>query len=157
MDFTELHNLLLINTVDVYTAYRAFLFEDKRADHTNMDELLKAAPVKTNVGVNFREDNGRKYSDDLKPVKDERDFTLYFCIHGDDEADFLNNYIGFINFLRNGLNNTGWLTMVVDGITGYSFKCFLKEPGKYEQITHMDDDLVASSFKVTFTEPEPNF
>ena len=42
MDFIELHNLLLINTVDVYTAYRAFLFEDKRAEHTNMDELLKA-------------------------------------------------------------------------------------------------------------------
>lgn len=157
MDFTELHNLLLINTVDVYTAYRAFLVEDKKADHSNMDELLTAAPVKKPVGVSFREDNGRKYSANLKPAKDERDFTLYFAIHGDSEADFLNNYAGFINFLRNGLNNTGWLTMVVDGITGYSFKCFLKEVGKYEQLTYMDDDLVASRFKITFTEPEPNF
>ncbi|MFA6727604.1 MAG: hypothetical protein WCS17_05235 [Prevotella sp.] len=157
MDIADFHGLMTINSKDIYADYRVWLF-DKKGEQSNLDAIMMPAPVKTNSGVNIREETGRKYSDNLLPVMDERDFTLYFACHGDNNTDFLINYTSFLNFLRSGLDSTGWLTIQLSNVPGYSFRCFLKKPELYEAITYMDElDVVVSLFKVTFTEPTPNF
>lgn len=157
MDIADFHNLMTINGVDPYAAYRVWLF-DKQGEQSNLDALMKPAPVKANVGVSLREQRGRKYSADLLPVTDERDFTLYFACHGDNNTDFLANYGGFISFLKQGLDGKGWLNIQLVNIPGYTFRCFVKEASSYEAKTYMDEfDVVAACFKVVFTEPQPNF
>lgn len=157
MDIADFHSLMTINGIDPYVRYRAWLF-DKLGEQSNLDALMKPAPIKTNAGVNLREVKGRKYSADLLPVTDERDFTLYFACHGDNNADFLTNYAGFISFIKQGLSSTGWLSIQLTNIPGYTFHCFVKEVSAYEAKTYMDEfDVVVACFKVTFVEPEPNF
>lgn len=155
MDYTELHDLLKINDADVYVIYRVFLCEDKQSDYTNHESLLKPAPLKGVSGVNIRELNGRKYSSDLKPCNDEREFTLYFACHGDSRDDLYKNYNGFINFIKKGLNNTGWLTIKVIDIPDRTFKCFVSKFADLDILTLMSGGIVASKFKVTFIEPDP--
>lgn len=157
MDINDFHNLMTINGTDPYVAYRVWLF-DKQGEQTNLNALLKPAAIKVNTGVSFRELPGRKYPADLAPVTDERDITLYFACHGDNDADFLANYTGFISFLKQGADGTGWLNVQLSDIPGYTFRCFVKQADAYEAKTYMNEyDVVAACFKITFTEPSPNF
>lgn len=157
MEVAEFYNLMTINGIDPYAVYRVWLFE-KKGEQSNIDALMKPAPVKVNAGINIREVKGRKYSADLLPVTDERDFTLYFAVHGDNNADFLSNYAGFIDFLKKGTDGKGWLTLQLTNIPGYTFRCFVKDASGYEAKTYMDEyDVVVACFKIVFTEPAPNF
>ena len=157
MDIADFHGLMTINGVDPYVLYRVWLF-DKMGEHSNINALLKPAPIKVNNPINFREVPGRQYPTDLKPITDEREFTLNFACHGDNDADFILNYFNFITFLKSGATNTGWLTIQLANIPSLSFKCFVKSPDSYDSKTYMDEkDIVVGTFKVIFTEPEPNF
>lgn len=156
MDYQELHNLLKVNSVDMYTSYRVFLCEDKQSEYTNHEALLKPAPLKPYVGVNIREQNGRRYSENLLPVSDEREFTLYFACHGDTREELFENYAAFIRNIKSGINDTGWLDIWVADLPDSTYRCFVSKFTEPDVITLMPGNLVATKFKVTFIEPNPS-
>lgn len=155
MVYTELNNLLFINTVDVYATYSVFLAEDKPGDHSNMDALLKPSAMKTNVAVDIREVAGESYSADLKPKNQARDITLSFICHGDGKTGFLTNYKNFISFIKAGLTGKGWLAITLPEIANTTFNVFVLDCSEYSNLTYMADGMVAARFKIRFREPNP--
>ena len=81
----------MINNVDIWVRYGAFLTEKKKGGKDNLKAILRASKVKAHVGVNVREENGRKYSSSLTVVNDERDV---------DNSSSLRNFVsnGVITF-----------------------------------------------------------
>lgn len=71
---------VLINGTDIWREYGAFLTEEKKGGRENLTAILAPAKAKSHIGVNFREHDGTKYSEDLKPKSEERDVTLHFAI-----------------------------------------------------------------------------
>ena len=55
-----LKGLLLINDVDIFTDYGAFLVEEKPGENKNYSSLLKPPATKTHTAVSFREQDGEK-------------------------------------------------------------------------------------------------
>ena len=77
-----LKGLLLINGTDVFTAYGAYLVEEKKGDNKNYSALLKPPAAKSHTAVSFRERDGEKLPDSLLPAWEARDVTLQFCDRG---------------------------------------------------------------------------
>ena len=63
-----LKGLLLINGVDVFVDYGAFLAEEKAGDTKNYSALLKPPSAKPHTAVSFREKDGEKLPDALLPA-----------------------------------------------------------------------------------------
>ena len=72
-----LKGLLLINGVDVFVDYGAFLAEEKAGDTKNYSALLKPPSAKPHTAVSFREKDGEKLPDALLPAWEARDVTLH--------------------------------------------------------------------------------
>jgi hypothetical protein len=144
-----LEGLLMINGVDVYTQYGAFLSEENAADHTNYDALLKPADMKPHVAVDFREDDGEQLPAVLLQRSQARNITLRFAILAANATAFMQKYAAFILFLKDG-----WLDVSVPEL-GHVFHVYFVSCSEYKQLTPIDTGNVAAWFKVEFREPEP--
>ena len=143
--------LLYINNIDVYDVFGAYLTEDNQGTYSNYSELLASPRMKPYVAVNFREDDGEKLPDVLPaPAFEPREITLYFAIAADTPTTFISQYIAFVNLLK-----SGWLDIRLPELNK-TYKMYYKECSGYEQLTPIDEQVVAR-FKVKLREPVPQF
>lgn len=148
-----LKGLLLINDIDPFDAYGAFLSEDKPADMKNYSSLLKPSAAKPQKEVSFRERDGVKVPNKLVQRWEARDVTLQFCILAADRAEFLERYSGFVDMLRTGID--GWLDFYLPELDKH-FRMYYREASDYKQLTDFEGE-VAGKFTVKFREPQPSF
>ena len=148
-----LSGLVLINNVDIWVKYGVFLTEKKKGGKDNLKAILRASKVKSHVGVNIREENGRKYSSSLTVVNDERDVTLHFALFADTQAGWWQKYREFINFIKQGDN--GWLNVKFTDL-GLTLRIFYLDSSEPEPLTGLwKEGKQASRFKIKFKEPNP--
>ena len=148
-----LGGLVLINNVDIWVRYGAFLTEKKKGGKDNLKAILRASKVKAHVGVNVREENGRKYSSSLTVVNDERDVTLHFALFADSQSEWWQKYRDFINFIKQG--DKGWLNVKFADL-GLTLRMFYLDSTEPEPLTCLwREGKQASRFKIKFKEPNP--
>ena len=148
-----LGGLVLINNVDIWVRYGAFLTEKKKGGKDNLKAILRASKVKAHVGVNVREENGRKYSSSLTVVNDERDVTLHFALLADSQSEWWQKYRDFINFIKQG--DKGWLNVKFTDL-GLTLRMFYLDSTEPEPLTYLwREGKQASRFKIKFKEPNP--
>ena len=148
-----LGGLVLINNVDIWVRYGAFLTEKKKGGKDNLKAILRASKVKAHVGVNVREENGRKYSSSLTVVNDERDVTLHFALFADSQSEWWQKYRDFINFIKQG--DKGWLNVKFTDL-GLTLRMFYLDSTEPEPLTCLwKEGKQASRFKIKFKEPNP--
>ena len=148
-----LGGLVLINNVDIWSRYGAFLTEKKKGGKDNLKAILRASKVKSHVGVNVREENGRKYSSSLTVVNDERDVTLHFALFANTQAEWWQKYRDFINFIKQG--DKGWLNVKFTDL-GLTLRMFYLDSTEPEPLTCLwKEGKQASRFKIKFKEPNP--
>ena len=104
-----LNGLVLINGTDIWQRYGVFLTEERQGGRENLTAIMTASKVKDHVGVDIREQNGKRYSQSLVVRNQERDVTLHFAQYASTKSDWLQNYMDFIQFLKTG--NNGWLNI----------------------------------------------
>lgn len=153
MTMNILKGLLLINDIDPFEAYGAFLAEDKAGDTKNYSSLLKPAAVKAQKEVSFREQHGVKIPDVVVQRRQARDVTLQFAILAADKAEFMTRYTSFIEMLQTGKD--GWLDFYFPEMNRH-FRLFYREASDYKQLTDFEGE-VAGKFSVKFREPQPTF
>lgn len=155
-----LEGQILINGVDIWKRYGVFLTEEKKGGRENLAAILAPSKVKEHVGVDIREQAGRKYSPTLKVVNAERDVTLHFAQYATTRAAWLTNYTQFIQFLKQGIDaegsaTGGWLTVDFPAL-GLSLRMFYVDSTAYKPLTYLwQEGVQASSYRVRFREPEP--
>lgn len=148
-----LGGLVLINNVDIWVKYGVFLTEKKKGGKDNLKAILRASKVKAHVGVNVREENGRKYSSSLTVVNDERDVTLHFALFADSQSEWWQKYRDFISFLKQG--DKGWLNVKFTDL-GLALRMFYLDSTEPEPLTCLwKEGKQASRFKIKFKEPNP--
>lgn len=144
---------VLVNGVDIWLEYGAFLVEEKRGDMNNLKAIFAPSDTKSNTAVDVRERDGKDYAEKLTVANEERDVELCFAIYAKTQAAWLKSYMAFIGFLKSG--DDGWLEFSFPGI-GITMKVFYKKTGSYTPLTYLwKEGVQASRFKVTFCEPEP--
>lgn len=148
-----LKGLLTINGADAYERYGVFLSEEKEGGMDNYNELMRPAASKGYICVDFREQDGEKYPDELVPAFAARDLDLRFTLEAENKEDFLAKYRAFITALKTG--DKGWLTLTLTDI-GKSYRVFYKDCPGWSQLTGFEGK-VYSSFKVQFREPVPEY
>ncbi len=157
-----LEGKVLINGTDIWTEYGAFLAEEKRGGMDNLTEILKASKVKEYVGVDLREEAGKRYADALNVMNEERDVTLHFAIMADTKADWLTKYMNFIRMLKYG--NNGWLSIRFtdlkyaryNTLTTLTLRMFYQDCAMVKPLTYLwNEGKHAARFKVRFREPLP--
>lgn len=150
---TILKGLVLVNSIDIWTTYGAFLVEDKKGSMENLTAILTPSKAKTETAVDIREQNGEKYSDKLTPCNEPRDIELYFALYNKTQAGWLKKYFDFINFLKKG--NNGWLDISFPQL-GLTLHVRYTDSTKFKPLTYLwKEGVHASKFKVKFREPVP--
>lgn len=152
MDILE--GLLLINDVDVYSRFGAFLAEKTAGKNQNYDSLMAPPALKKQTGVSLAEEDGVRLPDRLNQVFDAREIALQFAITAPTAGEFLARYSAFIHFLKEG--DQGWLRLRLTEI-GVEFRLRVSDFGTYSQLTPLSDGDVAALFIVKFQEPNPDF
>lgn len=148
-----LSGLVLVNGVDIWERYGVFLTEEKKGGRENLTAIMTASKVKDHVGVNIREQNGKRYSQELVVANQERDVTLHFAQYADTKTEWLQNYMEFISFLKTGTN--GWLNITFTEL-GLTLRVFFVESSGYRPLTYLwKEGVQASRYKVKFREPNP--
>ena len=148
-----LGGLVLVNNVDIWDSYGVFLTEKKKGGKDNLKEILRASKVKPHVGVNIREENGRKYSSSLTVVNDERDITLHFALFAETKDEWWQKYRDFIGFIKQG--EKGWLNVKFTDL-GLTLRMFYLDSTEPEPLTCLwQEGKQASRFKIKFKEPNP--
>lgn len=148
-----LKGLLLINDIDPFDAYGAFLTEDKPGDMKNYSSLMKPAAVKAQKEVTFREQHGVKVPATIMQRRQARDVALQFAILATDKAEFMSRYTAFIGMLQTG--EDGWLDFYFPEMDRH-FWLIYREATEYRQLTDFEGE-VAGKFTVKFREPQPSF
>lgn len=144
---------VLVNGIDIWERYGVFLTEEKKGGRENLTAIMTASKVKDHVGVDIREQNGKKYSQTLEVVNQEREVTLHFAQYATTRAAWLENYMGFIQFLKAG--NDGWLTVAFPEL-GLTLRMFYVDSSGYRPLTYLwKEGVQASRYKVRFKEPNP--
>lgn len=150
-----LEGLVIINGIDIWTEFGAFLTEEKAGGRENLTAIMTPSKVKGHVGVNIREHDGTKYSDRLDVKNEERDVTLHFAIFAPSVQEWLSRYRAFITMLKQGAD--GWLSVDFPSI-GLTMRMYYMSSTSYKPLTYLwREGVQASRFKVTFKEPEPSF
>ncbi len=150
-----LEGLVIINGIDIWKGYGAFLTEEKKGGRENLTAIMAPAKSKSHVGVNIREHDGVKYSADLNPKSEERDVTLHFALFAPTRDQWLSRYRSFIGFLKQG--EKGWLRVRLPELD-LTMTMFYVESSSYKPLTYLwKEGVQASRFKVKFREPEPSF
>ena len=145
-----LKGLLLINDIDPFDAYGAFLAEDKPGDMKNYSSLLRPAAVKE---VSLRERHGVTVPSTIVQRREARDVSLQFAILAADREEFLSRYTAFVEMLQTG--EEGWLDFYFPEMNRH-FHLFYREASDYKQLTDFEGE-VAGKFTVKFREPQPSF
>lgn len=144
---------VLINGIDIWERYGVFLTEEKKGGRDNLTAILAPSKVKEHVGVDIREVNGKRYSQQLTVTNQERDVTLHFAQYAANRAEWLQNYMEFIQFLKTG--NNGWLTVVFPELN-ITLRMFYVDSSAYRPLTYLwKVGVQASRYKVRFREPNP--
>ncbi len=150
-----LEGLVIINGIDIWKEFGAFLTEEKAGGRENLTAIMTPSKVKGHVGVNIREHDGTKYSDKLDVKNEERDVTLHFAIFAPSVQEWLSRYRAFITMLKQGAD--GWLSVDFPSI-GLTMRMYYMSSTTYKPLTYLwREGVQASRFKVTFKEPEPSF
>ncbi len=150
-----LEGFVTINGTDIWKEYGAFLTEEKKGGRENLTAIMTPAKAKGHVGVNIRENNGKKYSVKLDVKSEERDVTLHFAIFARTREEWLEKYRAFITMLKQGRD--GWLTFRFRQLN-LTMRMFYVSSSSYKPLTSLwQGEIQASRFKVTFKEPEPTF
>ena len=148
-----LAGLVLVNGTDIWERYGVFLTEEKKGGRENLTAIMTASKVKGHVGVNIREEAGRRYSQSLVVSNDERDVTLHFAQYASTKGEWLQNYMDFIQFLKSGTN--GWLNIEFTELN-LTLRVFYVESSSYRPLTYLwKEGVQASRYKVKFREPTP--
>lgn len=151
-----LKGLLMINGVDPYIQYGAFLAYGKNDDPmANYSALLTPPELKEPRKVELREINGVKLPAKLMQRWKERVVPLKFGILAADKEQFEERYFGFLNFLKDGGDDSGWLDFSIPELSR-TWRFYLLRVTPYEQLTDLEGE-VAAMFTAVFEEPEPNF
>lgn len=142
-----------MNDIDIWTEYGVFLTEEKKGGLENQIAILSPSKLKGHVGVNIREENGRRYSNTLEVANEERDVTLHFALYADTKSEWIVKYQSFIKFLKEG--NKGWLRFYFKEF-GMTLKMYYVESTNFKPLTYLwKEGKQASRFKVKFREPNP--
>ncbi len=148
-----LKGLVYINGVDIWQRYGVFLTEEKKGGRENLTAILTPSKVKEHVGVDIRELDGKKYSQQLTVANQERDVTLHFAQYAQTRDAWLQNYMDFIQFLKTG--NNGWLSVRFTELD-LTLRMFYVESSSYRALTYLwKEGVQASRYKVRFREPAP--
>ncbi|MBR6774723.1 MAG: hypothetical protein IKM23_03315 [Bacteroidales bacterium] len=148
-----LEGLITINDVDIWTKYGVFLTEKKQGGKDNLKAIIRASKVKSHVGVNIREEDGRKYPQKLSVKNEERDVTLHFALFAETQLEWWHKYRDFIQFLKNGDN--GWLSVRFPELR-ILLRMFFVDATEPEPLTYLwREGKQASRFKIKFREPNP--
>lgn len=148
-----LNGLVLINGTDIWQRYGVFLTEERKGGRENLTAIMTASKVKDHVGVDIREQNGKRYSQSLVVKNQERDVTLHFAQYASTKSDWLQNYMDFIQFLKTG--NNGWLNIEFTELS-LMLRVFYVESTAYRPLTYLwKEGVQASRYKVKFREPNP--
>lgn len=148
-----LEGLITINDVDIWTKYGVFLTEKKQGGKDNLKAIIRASKVKSHVGVNIREEDGRKYPQKLSVKNEERDVTLHFALFAETQLEWWHKYRDFIQFLKNGDN--GWLSVRFPELR-ILLRMFFVDAPEPEPLTYLwREGKQASRFKIKFREPNP--
>ena len=148
-----LNGLVLINGTDIWQRYGVFLAEERKGGRENLTAIMTASKVKDHVGVDIREQNGKRYSQSLVVRNQERDVTLHFAQYASTKSDWLQNYMDFIQFLKTG--NNGWLNIEFTELS-LMLRVFYVESTAYRPLTYLwKEGVQASRYKVKFREPNP--
>lgn len=144
---------VLVNGTDIWQRYGVFLTEEKKGGRENLTAILAPSKVKDHVGVDIREQNGKRYSQNLVVKNQERDVTLHFAQYASTKSDWLQNYMDFIQFLKTG--NNGWLNIEFTELS-LMLRVFYVESTAYRPLTYLwKEGVQASRYKVKFREPNP--
>lgn len=148
-----LNGLVLINGTDIWQRYGVFLTEERQGGRENLTAIMTASKVKDHVGVDIREQNGKRYSQSLVVRNQERDVTLHFAQYASTKSVWLQNYMDFIQFLKTG--NSGWLNIEFTELS-LMLRVFYVESTAYRPLTYLwKEGVQASRYKVKFREPNP--
>ena len=148
-----LEGKVLVNGTDIWTHYGVFLCEERRGGHENLNALLAPAKAKSQVAVDFREQPGEKYPEQLTVVNEARDVTLLFALYAASRTEWLAQYRAFIAFLKAG--QKGWLTFSFPDL-GLTLRMFYKDAPDFRSVSCLWlDGVQAGRFKVRFREPQP--
>lgn len=148
-----LSGTVMVNGVDIWTEYGVFLVEDTRGGKDNLTALLTPSKLKDEVAVDFRENAGEKYSEELLPVNGARDVELNFALYAGSRKEWFRRYLKFVGFLKEG--DKGWLTITFPQIE-LTMKVRYVESTKFTPLTYLwNEGVQAGKLKVKFREPEP--
>lgn len=148
-----LSGLVLVNGTDIWTAFGAFLVENKRGGMDNITSIMTPSATKEDVAVDIREEAGEKYSSTLTVRNKARDVELHFAIYAKTQAAWMENYFAFINFLKQG--NGGWLDMSFPQLN-VTLRVKYTQCSKFTPLTYLwTEGVHAAKFKVKFREPVP--
>lgn len=144
---------MLINGTDIWKEYGVFLTEEKKGGRENLNAILTPSKAKGHVGVDIREQNGKRYSRILTPANEERELTLHFAQFAETREQWLEKYMAFIRFLKTGKD--GWLTITFTEL-GLTLKVFYLDCSAYRSLTYLwKEGVQASRYKIRFREPAP--
>lgn len=145
----------VINGKDIWKEFGAFLAEEKSGGRTNLRAILTPAKTKPHVAVDFREEDGERYSVRLTPASAARDVELTFALFAPTKAEWLRRYRAFIAFLKNG--SDGWLSAEFPAL-GVTLRMFYLDSSEFRPLTYLwREGQQASIFRVKFREPNPSF
>lgn len=150
-----LSNQVLLNGKDIWLEYHVFLREEKEGAQENLSALLAPGKMKEHVAVDFREEDGEKYSDELTQKTQARDITLHFAIMADNKTQFLVRYAQFVKVIKKG--DKGWLMWNFPAL-GLEMRTFCIDFTPFEALTNLwVEDAHCGAFRATFKEPKPSF
>ncbi|GAB6977159.1 hypothetical protein [Prevotella falsenii] len=150
-----LKNQAILNGKDIWTEYHVFLREEKAGEQKNLEALLTPAKMKAHVAVDFREEDGEKYSARLLPKSEARDIKLHFAIVADNKVQFLQRYRRFVQVLKTG--NDGWLVWNFPPLA-LEIRTFVTEFTPFDALTNLwVEEAHCGAFHAVFREPNPTF
>lgn len=149
-----LAGLFLINGMDIYTRFGAFLAETEADNNDNYNSLLQTPDLKEQPKVSLQDEDGERTPDVIVQAYEARDITLQFAIAAPDARMFLSRYFAFMRFLKEG--DDGWLTLRLTDV-GLQLRVYLVSSPGYSQLVPFGRGEVAAFFSVKFHEPQPTF
>ena len=148
-----LTGLVLINGTDIWKEYGAFLAEEQRGGMDNLTAILTPSKLKSETAVDIREENGEKYPERLTPRNEARDVELTFALYNKSKSGWMQKYLAFVNFLKQGKN--GWLEISLPQLS-LTLHVRYEDSTKCKPFTYLwKEGVHASRFKVKFREPNP--
>lgn len=148
-----LEGQVLVNGIDIWNEYGVFLTEEKKGGRDNLNAILAPSMTKLHVGVDIREENGKKYSKTLTVTNQEREVTLHFAQYAKTRSEWLEQYKAFIEFLKTG--DKGWLNVRFPSLS-MTLRMYYVSSTQFRSLTYLwKEGVQAGRFKVTFKEPNP--